>query len=146
MAVGLRGSMDLRGDPWSRLLVNRDRLAPVGIGAVGRIEPVCPLGQRGQLLAGLLERCDVLIEVIEVVCEQSRDMFACRGALFSKLEDGSNLCEREPRRLRVADESEALNCVLVIDAVAVGCSVRLGKDADLLVVSNCLGGHAGLTG
>lgn len=52
-----------------------DRLAPVWIHTVGRIELSRTLGDSPQLASGLLERVDACVELKEMMIEESYDVF-----------------------------------------------------------------------
>ncbi len=120
----------------------RNGLAPVGVGALGRVEPVGAMSHGGELIAGPLKLVDVPIEIAEMAFQQLGNVVARAHSLVAHVHDGGDLGESQPRRLGVADEAQPIDGVVSVVAVAVRGADGPGKDPNVLVVADRLGRNA----
>jgi len=123
-----------------------DRLAPVRVSALCRIEAAGPLGEGDEVASGLAEDPEVAVERREVPFEQVDDMMARGFAVAAEIEDGGDLGEGETRGLGIPHESEPIDRLLRVVPVSVGRPVGRGEHPDLLVVANGLGWNPGAPG
>ena len=123
-----------------------DRLAAVGVMAVGGVEAPGPFGESGELSACLAEGLDVPVERGEVAFQKVDNVMAGGFAMAAKVEDGGDFGECEACGLGVSDEGEPIDGLVGVIAIVVGGAVGGGQHADLLVVADGLGGDQGASG
>ena len=123
-----------------------DRLAPVGVAAFGGVKAPGPVGECGELFAGLTQILDMPVERGEVTLQQVDDVIAGGLTLATKVEDGTDFGEGEAGGLGVPDESEPIDSLIGVVPIVVGGPVGSGQDPDLLVVTDGLGGNPGASG
>lgn len=123
-----------------------DRLAPVGVDTVSRVEASGPFGERSQLLPSRAERLDVAVEGRHVPFQKVDDVVAGGLSLAAEIEDGGDLGEGQTGGLGVPDELEAIDSILCVVPVVVQVTGGFGNEPDLFVVADGLGSCPGSPG
>jgi hypothetical protein len=86
--VALRTGMDMRPDrPGGGFDACLNGLATIRVRALGGIETLGAFGHSRKLLAGLQQRRDMSVEILEMAIQQINDMVACRLTLAAQFED-----------------------------------------------------------
>lgn len=116
-----------------------DRLAPVGVGAVLRIETLSSFGERDKLTARRLEIVYMSIKILEVALQKLDDVTTCTFPGAPKVEDRGDLCERQPCCLSVANEPQPRHRIIVIVAIPVVGPLRFSEKPYALVIADRLG-------
>jgi len=114
-------------------------LAPRRVVARRGVERIGPLGHCHELGPRRQKAIDLRVDLGNVARQQAARVAACRlpGGLHPH--DLADLGERETRRLRVTNEPQPVDGIVVVVAIAVAVAIRLAHEADALVVPNRLG-------
>jgi hypothetical protein len=122
------------------------RLAPVWIGALGRVQAPSPFRERGELGASFYKDLDPSVNGYHVTFQQVDHVIAALPTGVADIEDRSDLREAEPGGLGITNEAETVDGLLTVIAIAVRGTIGLGQQSYPLVVADSLRGHSGALG
>ena len=140
--VRLRAPVDIGGLTDGCFVARPNRLAPVGVCAVGGVNRSGTSRQGRQLGSSVPKGTEVLVQRLQMVFQQTGYVLTGRGAFFPQVENRGDFAERESGRLGVTNEAQSLYGALLVVAISVWRPRRAGKDTDVLVVPYGLGRHA----
>ena len=111
-------------------------MAGVVFGAVGGVEGSAAFDERYKFVFEGAELFDGVADVVEFGVEEFGDVGAGSRAFVAELGDSPDFVEGEPGCLCVADEREAVECLVVVVAVSAGRSFWFTEESETFVEAN----------
>ncbi len=137
-----RGVLSGQGYVAAALVVRRDDVTYLNVGAVRRIESVTAADEPFELRLEYGEFTLPRPGVLQLGQEQGVNVGARYGAVAAEIEDAGHLDQGESGCLSAADERESSEDRGVVLAVSIGAPSRLGKQTSALVEADGLRWHA----
>lgn len=116
-----------------------DGLAAIRVETARRVQLASVVGDGRQRRPGLLEGDNLGVELVKMMLEKVHNVATRCLTLFSHPQDGRDLIEAQPGRLRILHKSEPFERALRIDSVAVVGPLWFGEHPELFVVADRFG-------